>query len=596
MPAVSLSDIEVLIVDDNPLDLALCRALLESEGVSPSSIREAFGLDEAREILASKRPHVCVIDYILPDGRGIELLQHIQAENQKPHNILRHTSSILMTGSGDENLVAELFRAGACDYLVKLDLITHFVDAIGRALQDRHLAMLTKQKSATDPVTTLWNRATFLEKGEELLHVHSEQQECCAIIFIDLDGFKAINDTFGHACGDRYLKAAAEKIVRLGRTSDLAARIGGDEFVVLLRDISRCDLILKIDRWMKSNEAALADTGLDLPLRCSVGIAVTCDSVRSDIDTLLALADGAMYRAKQTGKNQYAFANPESRKGVEGVEYFASTYNAHHNPPVTVLRALLNKEFRLFFQPIRDVFSLKVLGFEALVRWEQMPGSLTIEQTFEKLDQFDLFSDFHRWLIPAMLDLVCEWKAQGCGVAFSLNAPDSISGCESLIKELKLHLNSKGLEKLSKKTLSIEVSEKALNLNPSYFQSFSEQLQGLGVVITLDRFSREETKLSNLAQQRFESVKIRRHDYEHDEDGRFEGVLRLSGFLRMSMGCNLVAVGIESMEDLVRARDAGVDGVQGNFLGAPRIGQCSWAAFIDHYELQSIPEGTKDTR
>lgn len=580
----TLPDIPILLVDDSVLDLALCRCILEEQGIPSSSILEASTLQKAQEILASHPPQICVIDYVLPDGRGIDLLHFIRDMNEKNHDIGQHISSILVTGSGDEKLVADLFRAGACDYLVKRDLIESFSLSVERALEHRSSVLERKRRAAMDPVTSLWNRATFLERGQELLLGHQVAKERCAIIYIDLDEFKEINDTYGHATGDLFLKESAERILNLCRSSDLAARIGGDEFVVLLRDISRCDLILKVDSWMKSNEVPFENMNIEGGLRCSVGVSIASIDTLYDLQTLMDIADNAMYKAKQTGKNRYAFSSGGTQSNGQEIENFPSAYNSHHIPSIAIRRALVTNEFQLFFQPIRDAHSLKIEAFEVLVRWPNMPKKLSVEQVFCYLSQFNLFAEFHRWFVPSVLNITQRWHDEGCPISFSINAPECRDGCESLLRELRDSLEELG-QNFHKSSISVEISERALNTDPEFFNLFSDQLLKLGFSTSLDQFSRVETKLANLTRNSFKSVKVRRYDFNKSQEKEFEKVLRISSFIRLSMGCDLIAVGIESLEELVVARAAGVDGVQGNFVGYPRVGRKKWADFIDQYEI-----------
>lgn len=579
----ALKKSQVLVVEDSAIDLALSRALLEAEGFQPESIFEASKLVEAKSIIETQAPDLCLIDHQLPDGSGLELVQYISELNNRNENWKGYIASIVITGSGNENLVAQVFRGGANDYITKPEIFDKLTQSVMQVLRQRQILLATKEKNYLDSVTHMMNRNYFYDEASQLLAEHNKYKEICALIYIDLDGFKEINDTFGHVVGDAFLKAAASRISQLCRNTDLAARMGGDEFVMLLRDVSRCDLMLKIDSWIKGNSTDLLKSLPGQTLKCSVGIAVTSVEDETSLDALIESADQAMYTAKQAGKNRYAFASCHNYKPRGINEGFQSDYNAHHTPPTALLKAFDTKEFCLYFQPICDAHTLNIASLEALVRWEKMPGHFTIEKLFQYITQFHMFEKFHDWLVPTLLRQVLKWQQQGCKLLFSVNVPSCVEGCESFLKALEHGLGQKKFQTLDARAIVVELPECAYNKDPQFFKSFCARLSELGISSSLDHFSRSSTQMANLVSSKFSAIKIRQLDYQQAEQEKYVQIIKVSSFLRIALECQLIAVGVESLNCLQQVRQAGADQVQGDYVGPPLAAGHNWQEFIDQY-------------
>lgn len=579
-----ITGVRILIIDDSSTHVAVCRKLLLTAGVDPYFIYEAQSVKQAKKTIKDTPPDICFIDYILPDGLGSEVLDFIQLQNQKQEPLSNQIISVVMTGAGNEKLVASLFRKGAIDYLMKHDFIDRFLPAVQRAVAFYKDSVRQKELSFFDPTTKLLNRTAFLERANQILEDHYRKNQICALIFIDLDGFKDINDTYGHSAGDIYLKAAADRIQDLCRSTDLAGRFGGDEFVVLLRDISKCDLILKVDKWMKGNSSLHQDIFLENEFRCSLGVAISNQEKYQSLDDFICAADHAMYGAKKSGKNKYTFIGTQQLIVSENpISDLAGPDS--YTSPIYFLNALLNNEFMLYFQPVRDVNTLEIKMLEALVRWPEMPEDMTVEFVFNSISRFDLYDQFHEWFIPKLFEVLDNWKREGCAVSFALNAPSSKKGCESLIRSLQSIMKERDQHIFESTCFYVEMNESLLNEDSSYIHDFQNELTTMNIACSLDQFSRSETKLANLIHRKFDHMKIRRCDFDQINDEEYESVLKISSFLRLSLGCHLIAVGVESEQDFNRVKQAGADKVQGYYLGRPMVADKPWKDFISQYSL-----------
>ncbi len=338
-----MTTLKVLIIDDNPEDREVYRRLLRK---APGQDFETVEADTGREGLESvhaERPDCILLDYRLPDIDGLEFLAELLADVRTVE-----VPVVMLTGQGSEAVSVEALKRGALDYAVKGDLtseglsraILNSVDKMALrqnlSLKQRELerakaeleatvvklneanrglqeaTALARHQATHDPLTGLANRQLFLEHLRTALEVSRRHGHRMAVLFLDLDGFKRINDTLGHASGDRLLVAVAERLASLVRVSDVACRIGGDEFTILLHEIPDPDAAgVVAQKVLDELSREFEVGGRPLSVACSVGIAVYPGDGES-ADALLAHADAAMYEAKRGGGSTFHFYVGES--------------------------------------------------------------------------------------------------------------------------------------------------------------------------------------------------------------------------------------------------------------------------------------------
>lgn len=295
--------LKLLLVEDHPGD---ARVLIEQfrEG-SPdgAQIRHVQRISDALSTLEEEDYDVVLLDLSLPDGFGIAMVQRVRATAP-------HVPIVVLTGAGDENTAIEAVHEGAQDYLVKPEidaagLVRSVRNAIGRQKRMRRIAYY-------DGLTDLPNRSLFRDRLAQALTRGQRYGDRSALMFVDLDHFKRINDTFGHETGDAVLRVVAERMRECLRTSDVVARYGGDEFTVLLPCLPRYEEAGLVAEKLRARIASAHEIdGNDVSVSASIGVAIApLDG--SDIDALLERADAAMYRAKRQGKNRVVLATPMS--------------------------------------------------------------------------------------------------------------------------------------------------------------------------------------------------------------------------------------------------------------------------------------------
>ena len=287
--------LNILLVEDNPGDARLVIELLRDCPVPAVEVHHVTTIAAAGESLAGESYDVVLLDLSLPDGEGITTVRRTRA-------FAPHVPVVVLSGLGDEEAAIAAVSEGAQDYLLKSELDdVRLVRSLRYAIR-RHERL--HRIAYFDSLTGLPNRDLFRDRATQALGRAQRYDQKAALLFIDLDGFKRVNDTFGHDAGDMVLCAAADRIRAALRASDIAARHGGDEFTVLLPAIaSYDDANLVAQKLLLSIGAPLAIDGDDISLGASIGIALFPQN-GSDIDALGAHADAAMYHAKRHGRNR----------------------------------------------------------------------------------------------------------------------------------------------------------------------------------------------------------------------------------------------------------------------------------------------------
>ena len=291
MPVAPAETSTILLIEDNPADASLAAAYLGSD----------FDLVHARTLaqavaLLGERPFACVVlDLQLPDGAGTEALAHVRTAAME-------VPVIVLSASDDDALALESVRAGAQDVLVKARVDEQTLRrAVALAIERKRVESDLAHQALHDDLTGLPNRALFLDRLGQALSRLGRHSTSVAVLFLDLDRFKAVNDALGHAAGDELLRAVASRLASVLRAGDTAARLSGDEFAVLCEDVAgERHAVGVAERVAEALRAPFAIGGDQVYARSSVGIALAVEG-DEDADALLHEADAAMYRAKQRG-------------------------------------------------------------------------------------------------------------------------------------------------------------------------------------------------------------------------------------------------------------------------------------------------------
>jgi diguanylate cyclase (GGDEF)-like protein/PAS domain S-box-containing protein len=410
-----------------------------------------------------------------------------------------------------------------------------------------------------DALTGLPNRRLFRDITVLELAQARRNRRKIAILFLDLDRFKEINDTLGHEAGDELLKQAARLFRETIRESDTVARIGGDEFNIILADIVRpedvSDIALKIIRRFRS---PFSISGNELNVTTSIGISVYPDD-STEIDTLLRYSDIAMYHAKESGRNTFRFYN--AAINVRSLERMRLG---------NMLRRSIDfGELVVYYQPQFDIQSRRMVCAEALVRWQHPEkGLLTPDLFLAQAEETGFITEIDEWALKTACSQVRSWVESGLPrvcITVNLSArqfekPDLVGRISSILKETRMepgHLN-------------LEVTETTAMSDVDRSASQLRQLRDAGVHISIDDFGTGYSSLNYLKKLPIERLKIDKsfiRDIAHDPDDR--AIISAVTSMARKMGIRTVAEGVETEEQLSFLRSTECDEVQGFLFSRP---------------------------
>ncbi|WFU34052.1 EAL domain-containing protein [Bradyrhizobium brasilense] len=404
-----------------------------------------------------------------------------------------------------------------------------------------------------DELTALPNRVNFRDEiGRLLAMQHGDHRS--ALLFVDLDQFKQVNDTLGHPCGDQLLCAVAERLREMLRPEDFVARFGGDEFVVFQQNIHSHEDAAALARRIvdRLSERYKIDNHL-VEIGASVGIAMTAPGVGAD--TLLKNADMALYRAKADGRGTFCFFRDE----------MAQTVEARRILELDLRKALANEEFELFYQPLINLKSGKVSTCEALLRWNHPArGTVSPVDIIPVAEDMGLIVDLGRWILRKACMECMKWPE---AVSVAVNFSPQQFHQRDVLSEVRYALEVSGLPA---HRLEIEITESSLLHNTELTHDLLSQLRSLGVRISLDDFGTGYSSLSYLHNFPLQKVKIDRSFLEGIDSDRPLTLLRGVARLSADLGMSVVVEGIETNEQLeLISADGAVTEAQGYLFSRP---------------------------
>jgi len=405
-----------------------------------------------------------------------------------------------------------------------------------------------------DELTTLPNRVNFRDEIERLLAIQQGVGQLSALLFVDLDQFKQVNDTLGHPCGDQLLCAVANRLREMLRPEDFVARFGGDEFVVFQQNIHSHDDAAGLARRIvdRLSERYKIDNHL-VEIGASVGIAMTSPGVSAD--TLLKNADLALYRAKADGRGTFCFFRDE----------MAQTVEARRILELDLRKALANEEFELFYQPLINIKSGKIATCEALLRWNHpVRGTVSPIDIIPIAEDMGLIVDLGRWILRKACMECMKWPE---AVSVAVNFSPQQFHQRDVLSEVRYALEVSGLPA---QRLEIEITESSLLRNTQLTHDVLSQLRSLGVRISLDDFGTGYSSLSYLHNFPLQKVKIDRSFLEGIDTDRPLTLLRGVARLSADLGMSVVVEGIETNEQLeLISADGAVTEAQGYLFSRP---------------------------
>jgi diguanylate cyclase (GGDEF)-like protein len=409
-----------------------------------------------------------------------------------------------------------------------------------------------------DSLTGLPNRSLFFDRLVLALAQARREEVRVAILFLDLDRFKEINDSLGHTVGDSLLRAVARRIRTSIREGDTLARFGGDEFTFLIQKVPDQDAVMVIaQKILETFRSPFLIGGREITITTSIGISVYPDD-GFDAETLVRNADSAMYRAKEEGRDNYQFYTASmSATAIEKLEIETS-----------LRRALVQQEFRTHYQPLIELASGRVVGFEALIRWQHPEhGLLWPEYFLPAAERSGLIVQIGEWILREACRQAKAWNLMDAGgrfVAVNLSArqfqqPDLARRVEQILLET-------GMEPQS---LHLEITESAAMLDVDETVRILDELKSLGVQIAIDDFGTGYSSLGYLQRFPVDTIKIDQ-TFVHDmHDAGDSAIVNAVITMAHQMGVKVIAEGVETAVQLGILKENRCDRSQGYLFSVP---------------------------
>ena len=563
-----LGEVTILMVDDEPMMTEVIQTYLEEAGY-----RHFVAVNDPRQALAAAlayRPGLILLDLMMPGLNGFELLEQIRADEG-----LRYTPVIVLTASSDSRNKLRALELGATEFLAKP------VDASELRIRVRNsLAFKIYQDRLAndDPLTGLPNRRVFVEQLDAALARGRASRSRLALVQLNLDRFRQVNDTLGHAAGDALLAAVAERL-RLctrsqrgligNRAADgaLLARLGGDEFVVLLPAVSDAEAPARLSRQiLAALKKPIEIEGRDLLITPSIGIAVFPDD-GDDGPALIRNAGVAMQHAKSVGRNTF--------------QYYSDKLNN-----VSLERLLLETQLRLalernelvlHYQPKVDLGSGRIVGAEALLRWQHPELGLVSPGRFIPIAEDSGFIvEIGEWVVHKACEQMAAWRDEhGCTLPVAVNIARHNLASDALAIVVRSSIQRFGI---APGQLVLELTESMLMDRVETTAARLRDLRALGVELSIDDFGTGYSSMSYLKQFPVQEMKIDRSFINGTPHDRTDSaIVRALVVLGHSLGMRVVAEGVERDEQRLALAAIDCDCFQG-FFCSPALPS---AAFLE---------------
>jgi diguanylate cyclase (GGDEF)-like protein len=573
-------DAGILIVDDNPNNLRVLESILGDAGYR---VRAALDGNAALRSAASNPPALILLDIRMPDMDGYEVCRRLKAQPET-----RDLPVIFISALQETEDKVFGFRVGAVDYIVKpfqsdevlARVRTHVELAHTKhslAVANAQLQVLLAERTAAlasaseridfitynDELTGLANRARLTERVADELRRSDRHKSMFAVILIDLDHFKQVNEVLGHACGDAYLKIVAQRLGTIMRSGDVLCRWGGDEFVILALDLGREPERVSLAAHAVASKAlsslgeAVAVADQTVQLDASIGIALYPGDGDSPQE-LLQRAELAMFRAKELDGHAIQFfeagLQEEARRRL--------------NLEKDLRQAVAQNQFLLHYQPQVDPAG-QLIGAEALVRWQHPSRGLVPPGEFIPIcEESGLIVQLGNWVLGEGCRQMQAWLAAGTApLQLAINVSARQFHQPDFVDTVLASLNASGLPPAR---LELEVTESLLLVNVEGAVARMNELRAIGVRFSIDDFGTGYSSLSYLRRLPLDQLKIDRSFVTnvHREE-KNAVIVRSIISLAQNLGMKTIAEGVEQPEEAAFLREAGCDHFQGYLFSRP---------------------------
>jgi len=534
----------VVLADDDPSIRLMVRHVLESEEFD---IVEASDGLEAIKAVEKYHPALILLDAVMPGIDGFTTCQRIKEKGYTDIPVM------MITGLDDDASVERAYEVGAIDFItkpIKWAVLKHRVKSVvAKVIAERKVKLLAYRDTLTD----LPNRLLFADRLEQAVIRAERSRTSMALLLIDIDDFKLVNDSFGHDAGDKLIKAVGQLISKSLRRADTIARLGGDEFAVIIEGIdSAGDAISIADNLTTILEHNVRLDDQETYTSASIGIAIYPEDGK-DARTMLKNADTAMFRAKENGRHCFQFYKPEmSVNAMERLDLENSLKSAFEND-----------EFVIHYLPIIDIHKNEVAGVEALLRWQHPDKGMIQPSDFISVaEDCGLIVAIGEWLINSVCKQLQIWKNAGLD-----NQNVTINLAPRQFREqdiVSIFVQALAENNLDGTSISIDITERTLIDNVGEVEKALNKLRDLGIKVYLDDFGTGYASLAYLKEFPVDVVKIDR-DFISGIPDNLEDTAIIEAIAGLTRGLKLglLAEGVENERQLNVLKSIGCQYAQG---------------------------------
>jgi diguanylate cyclase (GGDEF)-like protein len=554
----------VLLVEDNPGDAHLLREMFNEQDWRSTELMRVECMSAAEAYLAEHVVDIILLDLGLPDARGLEAIR-------RAHAAAPGVPLVVLTGLEDESLAVQALQLGAQDYLMKgqieaRGLLRALRYAVERKTMERAALSMSRQMAHSaelDFLTGLPNRMLLNDRVGQAIALAKRHMKKVAVLFLDLDGFKHINDSLGHPTGDKLLQSVAKRLVDCIRGSDSVSRQGGDEFVVLLLDLEQAeDAAVTARRMLEAVAQPHSIDHHDLHVTASIGVSIYPDD-GLDADTLIKNADTAMYQAKENGRRSFQFFKPAMNVRAVERQFIEEGLQ----------RALERREFVLHYQPKVNLTTGAITGAEALLRWTHPTrGPVSPVDFIPVAEDCGLILPIGAWVVREACAQARAWMDAGLPVtSMAVNVSAMEFRNKNFLNGLFAILAETGLDPRS---LELELTESVLMKHAASAATILQTLRKRGIQAAVDDFGTGYSSLSYLQKFPVDAVKIdqsfvRQISTTGDDTTIVKAVIGMARNLKL----RVIAEGVETLEELAFLRAYRCDEAQGYYFSRPVLPQ-----------------------
>ncbi|MBY0574928.1 MAG: EAL domain-containing protein [Undibacterium sp.] len=438
------------------------------------------------------------------------------------------------------------------------DNLSRYVLVVTDLTEIRRVEQQLKYLAHHDPLTNLPNRLLTLERSNQAIARAKRNAERVALLFVDLDHFKWVNDSFGHSVGDELLQNLTEKMKQCLRSDDTIGRLGGDEFLIVLDPCgTEQSIVIVLNKLRDAVSAPLMLDGHTMEISCSIGVSLYPDDGQSS-EALIRAADTAMYSAKINGRNCFEFCTPMMMD--RAVRYMALNHDLH--------RGFINGELCLYYQPQISLHTNKVIGVEALIRWQHPEKGLLYPQDIIPIAEDNgLIIDIGEWVIKEACSQMLKWESQGISslrMAVNVSAlqvlkPNFATVVSDILQKSKINLS----------LFEIEITESVLQHHESCVKSL-EALRNLGISIAIDDFGTGYSCLSSLKLLPIDRLKIDKSFIQKIHSDKNDVALtEMIIDIARKLNLQVIAEGVETETQFHLLKQYACNEAQGYFISKP---------------------------